>query len=39
MVIFLQRAEAWHWLSGPEVGNVLRSEIMPLISSASLDAS
>lgn len=39
MVIFLRIAEEWRWLSGPEVGNVLRSEIMPLISSANFDAS
>lgn len=39
IVIFLRIADAWRWASGPDVGNELRSEIMPLISSASFNAS
>lgn len=39
MVIFLRMADAWRWDSGPDAGIELRSDIMPLISSASFIAS
>lgn len=39
IVIFLLIADEWCWVSGPDAGNELCSEIMPLISSASFSAS
>lgn len=39
IVIFLRIAEAWRWVSGPDAGNELRSDIIPLISSPSFTAS
>lgn len=39
IVIFLRIAETWRCVSGPDAGNELRSDIIPLISSASFTAS
>ena len=39
IVIFLLIADAWRWVSGPDAGKELLSDIIPLISSAILTAS